>query len=139
MSLSALRTAIVTAALITGAMGSPADGQVRRVQSPAPQLPPGVLAPSLDPVVQRLNALQIEVDALRQSAGRQIVVLNFTNHPSTTWAEADQTFPKNNARAEAICKEALGDRYGRVVSRKAEPDLSTNRWFFPNVVCETKP
>ena len=139
MSLRRLRTAIVMAAILTGVHGGSAHAQVRQVQSPPPPLPRGFLPPSIDPIMQRLNALQAELNALRQSAGRQIVVLNFTNHPTTTWADADNSFPKNNARAEAMCKEALGDRYGRVLSRKAEPDMSANRWFFPNVVCETQP
>ena len=139
MSRRKLRTAIVMAALLPGLLGVSAQAQIRRVQSPPPPLPPGFQAPALDPLVQRLNALQIEVNGLRQSAGRQVVVLHFTPHPTTSWTDADQSFPKNNARAEAICKEALGDRYGRVVSRKAEPDMSNGRWFFPNVVCETRP
>ena len=139
MPLRLFHAAIVSAAILTGAIGASADAQVRRVQSPQPALPPGFQAPNIDPVMQRLNALQAEVNALRQSAGRQVVVLNFTAHPTMTWADSDNSFPKNNARAEAICREALGDRYGRVLSRKAEPDMSVNRWFFPNLLCETKP
>jgi hypothetical protein len=139
MSIPRLRTAIVMAAIVVGTLGASAQSQVRRVQSPPPPNPPGFQAPSIDPVMQRLNALQADLNALRQSTGRQIVVLHFTPHPTTSWTDADNSYPKNNARAEAMCKDALGDRFGRVVSRKAEPDMSANRWFFPNVVCETQP
>ena len=134
-----LRTAIVMAAVLTGAIGVPAEAQVRRVQSQPPALPPGFQAPNIDPVMQKLNALQAEVNALRQSAGRQVVVLHFSPLPATSWANDDNSFPENNQRAEAMCKEALGDRYGRVLSRKAEPDATLDRMFFPNLVCETRP
>jgi len=140
MSLPRLRTAIVMAATLTAISSTTAPGQVRRIPTQPPTEPsPGYQPPGVDPVAQKLGKLQIAVESLRQSVGRQIVVLHFAPLPSTSWVDADNTFPKNNQRAEAICKEALGDRYGRVVSRKTEPDATLDRTYFPNVVCETKP
>ena len=133
----ALIGAVVAAA---GGLSSRAQAQTR-VQAPTipPAQQPGINRPNIDPASQANAALKLQLDALRQSVGRQIVVLNFPPEDSTSWADADNNFPKNTQRGEAMCIEALGDRYGRVVSRKAEPILSTGRWYFPNLVCETKP
>ena len=129
---------IAAALAVMGAIAMPANAQLR-VQTPQPPVPPGFQAPNIDPVMQRLNALQAQLKALQQSAGRQVVVLTFGPVDTTSWPDSDNSFPKNNQRAEAMCKEGLGDRYGRVLSRKVEPIMSADRWYFPNLVCETKP
>ena len=137
MSRRLVPSAILAAAVMAGALGGPAQGQVRRVQNPQPQLPPGFQAPDFNPVMQKLNALQAEVNALRQSAGRQVVVLHYTPTETGGWTDAENTFPQNNQRAVTICQAALGDRYGRVLSRTTQ--WTGSRFYFAHLVCETKP
>ncbi len=110
-----------------------------RVQAPAipPPQPPGIQKPNVNPTNQAIAALKLQLDGLRDSVGRQVVVLHFPKDDLNSWLDADNSFPKNNARAEAMCKTGLGDRYGRVLSREAQP--IGERWYFPNLVCETKP
>jgi hypothetical protein len=84
-----------------------------------------------------MSALNLKLDALRESVGRQVVVLNFSPLPWSSWPQAQHNWPSNNERAETMCKAALGDRYGRVLSRSVEQD--GDRYYFPNLVCETKP
>lgn len=131
--------AAVAATILAAGIAGPAQAQDRRVQAPAPPPPPGIQRPEVNSTNQAIAALRLRVDALRDSVGRQLVVLHFAPVGTTTWADADNSFPSNTQRAEKMCKDALGDRYGRVVSRKAEPNMETGRWYFPNVVCETIP
>ncbi len=129
--------ALVTVAAV--AFAGPANAQARRVQAPAPAQPPSVQAPSISATSQAMANLKLQIEALRNSVGRQVVVLNFGPLPTTSWSNSDNNAPKNSARAEKICSEALGDRYGQVVSRQVEPSADLSRWYFPNLVCETKP
>jgi hypothetical protein len=135
-----IHSTLLFASFAAGLSGGVASAQTR-VKAPAlpPQQQPGVQKPNVDPTHQAIAALNLKLEALRESIGRQVVVLHFPLSQGTSWAEADNTFPANNQRAEKICKDALGDRYGRVLSRKVEPDMATSRWYFPNVVCETTP
>ena len=66
------------------------------------------------------------------------MVLHYPATDLNSWLDSDNSFPKNNQRAEGWCKAALGDRYGRVLSRLAQP-VGNGRWYFPNLVCETAP
>jgi hypothetical protein len=97
----------------------------------------GVRAPNLDPTQQALAALSLKVDALTQSVGRQIIVLEQVDQTATLWPANTDTFPNNNARSTALCEEALGDRFGRVISRSRQ--TVGDRYFLSRVVCETKP
>lgn len=121
-----------------GLLATTAAAQVGQVQAPGQPRPPSFQRPNIDPTNQAIAALRLRVDALRESAGRQIVVLHFPPTDLNSWLDAQNNFNANSARGEAVCKSALGNRYGRVVSRLAQP-LDNGRWYFPNVVCETAP
>jgi hypothetical protein len=138
--MSAFSKAMTATAWMTVAASavSPAQGQMR-VATPSPSKVPTIQKPSISGESQAISALRLRIDALRESVGRQVVVLHFPPVGTTTWAESGNSFPENTQRAEKICKDALGDRYGRVLSRKVEPNMETGRWYFPNVVCETAP
>ena len=69
--------------------------------------------------------------------GRQVVSFEFSSEGLNTWTNAENTFPNNEQRAQNLCKELLGDRYGRVLSRRAQP--AGDRWYFRHLVCETRP
>ena len=117
-----------------------ADAQDRRVQAPRPAPPPGVQARDVSPGSQAMSALSLKIDALRESVGRQVVVLPFEPTDLNSWPESQNNFPMNEKRAEDWCKEALADRYGRVLSRRAHPIMPDgDRWYFPFILCETKP
>lgn len=124
----------VFTALFAMAITCPANAQTR-VQ--AQQLPakPGFQAPEIDPIIKRLNEMQMEIDALRQSAGRQVVVLHYTPGEIGGWA--DNNWQNNQKRSVDFCKQALDDRFGRVISY----NLRSNGdfYYFGHVVCETKP
>jgi hypothetical protein len=111
---------LVAAGLMTFA--APAAAQIR--------------APSLDPVQQRLNAIALKVDAATQAANRQVVAFHMAPE-DLSWSDQQNTFPANNERGEKLCQDLLGDRYGRMIARRAQ--LSGERWYFSHLVCETKP
>jgi hypothetical protein len=102
----------------------------------APAVAAEVRAPALDPVQQRLNAIALKVDAATQAANRQVVAFHMSPD-DLSWSDADNNFPANNARGEKLCKDLLGDRYGRMLARRTQ--VSDERWYFSHVVCETKP
>ena len=129
------RVALAGAIMLAG----PAVAQGGRVQAPAPSPGPGIQKPSLDPTIQAISALRLRLDALRESVGRQVVVLHFTPSESNGWLDSENNWSKNNQRSEAICKQALGDRYGRVLSRQPQVHPTAGRWYFSHVVCETIP
>lgn len=87
-----------------------------------------------DPVITRLNALQQELDALKETAGKQVVVLHFspTEHPGTL----TNTASTNQERATDFCEQILGDRFGRMINYR----IWTNgdRFFLTHIACETK-
>lgn len=129
---------LMAAAGLTMMFAQSAMAQSRNVQASPPPPPPGIQRPNVDSTNQAIAALRLRVDALRDSVGRQVVVLHFPATDLNSWLDADNSFPKNNQRAEGWCKAALGDRYGRVLSRLAQP-IGNGRWYFPNLVCETAP
>lgn len=139
-----MRSRIIHFVILTvGSASAAALSQTAQAQSrvqaqaiPPPQ-PPGVQKPNVNPTNQAIAALKLQLDGLRNSVGRQVVVLHFPPDDLNSWPDADNSWPENNARAEAMCKKGLGDRHGRVLSREAQP--IGNRWYFPNLVCETKP
>jgi hypothetical protein len=112
----------LSAALAASIVAFPAQAQSR------------VQAPSVDPVMARLVALQAQLDALKQSAGRQVVVLHFTPTELPGWP--DNNYNNNQQRSTDLCKQALDDRYGRVISYRIR--TNDDRFFFSHVVCETK-
>ena len=136
MKLSAKKS--MAAVVLTFMFADTAMAQNRNVQSPPPPPPPGIQAPNMNSTNQAISALRLTLDALRESVGRQVVVLHYPATDLNSWLDADNSFPKNNQRAEAMCKAGLGDRYGRVLSRVAQP-IGNGRWYFPNLVCETAP
>ncbi len=125
-------------ALAVVAMANPAQAQDRlQVQTRTPPPPRGqsFQAPEIDPVIERLASLEAELAALKESAGKQVVVLHFTPSELPGWL--DNNFAQNEERAAELCQQALGDRYGRVLSRRNW--TNGERFFFTHVVCETAP
>lgn len=98
---------------------------------------PGVRAPNLDPTQSSLAALTLKLDALTQMAGRQIIVLEQVDQTATLWPASSDNWPNNNDRSTHLCKLALGDRFGRVLSRKRQ--VVGDQYFLSRVVCETQP
>ena len=120
--------------IAVGLLAHPAMAQTR--VSPAPTPPkPGFAAPEIEPIFKRLNDLEAEVKALRQSAGRQVVALHFNDGQAETYSSAGSSVDKG--RIENICKYWLGDRYGRAISYNV--DAGTGGLYYSQVVCETKP
>jgi hypothetical protein len=136
MSLFPRLLPIVAVLVSAGVLAQPVQAQVRR-PSPQPSPPQSFQAPASDPTVQAIAALKLQVEALRESVGRQVVALHFETTGQNSWGNAQNSWPQNNQRAEAMCKAALGDHYGRVLSREALP--TGDRWYFPNLLCETAP
>ena len=129
---------LMPAAVLTLMLAEPALAQTRNFQAPPPPPPPGIQGPNVNSTNQAISALRLRLDALRESVGRQVVVLHYPATDLNSGLDADNSFPKNNQRAEGMCKAGLGDRYGRVLSRVAQP-IGNGRWYFPNLVCETAP
>lgn len=116
------------------AFADTAGAQTVRQRTPEPSPPPGIQKPDVSPSSQAMSALSLKIDALRQSAGRQVVVLHFETPQSGRATNNAQT---NDQVAEFECKQALGDRFGRVLSRM--PATHNGFWFLSRVVCETAP
>lgn len=136
MAVSRKLLSVAAAATVLGLLAQPAQAQVRR-PSPPPSPPQSFQPQAMDPTMQAIAALKLQLDTLRDSAGRQVVALHFEATGRDTWSEELNSWPQNNKRAETMCKAALGDRFGRVLSRTALP--TGDRWYFPNLVCETAP
>ena len=51
-----------------------------------------------------MSALSLKLDAFRNSAGRQIVVLHFPATDLNSWLSADNSFPANNQRRRPSAK-----------------------------------
>lgn len=130
-----IRRLIFTIALVCAGSGT-AMAQTVRAPAPTPGQQ-GVRAPNLDPMQQSIAALSLKVDALSQAVGRQIIVLEQVEQTATLWPASSDTFPNNNTRSTALCEEALGDRFGRVISRDRQ--TVGERYFLSRVVCETRP
>lgn len=116
---------------------SPALAQVRApTPRPAPQ--PGILAPDVDPSSQAHSTILLRLDSVEQAALRQIVVLEYSLSSAygEIWPVSSDNFNNNPNRATAICSQALGDRFGRMISYQRAYD--GDRYFFSRVVCETR-
>ena len=94
-----------------------------------------IRAQPVDPLQQRLAAIEGRLDRLADTAGAQVVVLHQTQDSLPLWPANTDTWPNNNQRAQAICESALGDRYGRVLSR--ERSYVEDRYYLSRIVCET--
>tara|TARA_R110002124_G_scaffold87463_2_gene225318 strand:+ start:3894 stop:4292 length:399 start_codon:yes stop_codon:yes gene_type:complete len=130
-----IRRLIFTTALVCACSGA-ALAQTVRAPAPTPGQQ-GVRAPDLDPTQQSIAALSLKVDALSQAVGRQIIVLEQVEQTATLWPASSDTFPNNNTRSTALCEQALGDRFGRAISRDRQ--TVGERYFLSRVVCETRP
>ena len=95
-----------------------------------------IRAQPVDPVHQRLTAIEGRLDRLADTAGAQVVVLHQTQDSLPQWPANTDTWPNNNQRAQAICESALGDRYGRVLSR--ERSYVEDRYYLSRIICETR-
>ena len=125
------------AAAVTATLFAPPVLAQTRV-NPTPKPPsasPNYQATPVDPVFERLNKLEAEIKALRQSAGRQIVVLHFNDGQAQTYSSAGSSV--DQTRIANICKYWLKDRYGRAISYNV--DAGTGGLYYSQVVCETKP
>ena len=98
---------LMPAAVLTLMLAEPALAQTRNFQAPPPPPPPGIQRPNMDSTNQAISALRLRLDALRESVGRQVVVLHNPATDLNSWLDADNSFPKNNQRAEAMCKAGL--------------------------------
>ena len=94
-----------------------------------------IRAQAADPVQQRLIAIEGRLDRLADTAGAQVVVLQQTSESLPQWPADSDNWPNNNQRAQAICEGALGDRFGRVLSR--ERSYVEDRYYLSRIVCET--
>lgn len=128
--------AAAAAALAALLLAAPAAAQVRApVAQPANQ--PGVRAPDTDPSSAAHAQLSLRIDAVEQAARRQVVVLEQASaEAGDSWPASSDNWPNNNTRAEEACQAALGDRYGRVLSRQRRQ--SGDRYWLNRVVCETQ-
>lgn len=127
-----MKTVTLGAAALACIAASPAVAQVR---APVPQTQGrDFQAPKIDPVIIRLNELQQELDALKESAGKQVVVLHFspTEHPGSL----DNNYNNNQATATQMCQQVLGDRYGRMIDYRVW--TNGDRYFLSHIACETK-
>jgi len=118
---------------------SPALAQVRApTPRPAPQ--PGILAPEAEPSSQAHSAILLRLDAVEQAAMRQLVILEYdaatAEAAGEIWPISSDNFNNNPGRATGLCSQALGDRFGRMISYQRAYD--GDRYFFSRAVCETK-
>ena len=129
--MKALTIFLPIAALFMGAASHAQD----RVQAPQPPRAPGYEAPKPNPVMVELKALQAKVDALEQSAGRQIITLHFEAGQGPGFEENNSTLILGAALS--LCQTTLKDRFGRVLSYRTH---FANGYFYPShVLCESKP
>src|SRR5690606_38164872 len=94
----------------------------------APLASAQIRAQTIDPVGQQLSALSLKVDAAAAAAGRQVVAFHFSPEDQNQWSKSENTAPANEQRAQFLCQQLLGDRYGRALSRRARPNGET--WYF---------
>ena len=124
-----------SAAVLAVVVATPVLSQSRAVTTNTQTSPSRDFQPvKPDPVITRLNALQQELDALKQSAGKQVVVLHFspTEHPGSL----ENNYNSNQAFATQACEQVLGDRFGRMIDYRVW--TNGNRFFLSHISCETK-
>lgn len=126
----------LVAILALSLIALPAAAQTVRAPTQTPAPPSGLRAPDTSPSSQGLSALALRIDALEQSVRRQIIVLEQGYPETERWPRDSDNFGNNNTRSQAICERALGDRYGRVISR--ERTFAGDYYFLHRVVCETR-
>ena len=126
----------MVAALSLGICTVPVFAQTRVNPTPkSPAASSNYQATPIDPVIERLNKLQADLNVLKARTAKQVVVLHFT--PADLgggWEE--NNYEQNKTRAEDLCKQALGDRYGRHIAHRNW--TSDGRFNFSHVSCETK-
>ena len=122
----------IVIALIACTVTGAATAQVRAPTQTAPSRDFQPVKP--DPVVTRLNAIQQELDALKESAGKQVIVLHFspTEHPGSL----ENNYNTNQAFATQACQQVLGDRFGRMIDYRVW--TNGDRFFLTHISCETK-
>jgi hypothetical protein len=131
--------ALVSGGLLAFAASAPALAQVRAPTArPAPQ--PGLLAPEVDPSSQAHSTIMLRLDAVEQAAMRQLVILEYdaatAEAAGEIWPTSSDNFNNNPGRATALCSQALGDRFGRMISYQRA--YAEDRYFFSRTVCETR-
>ena len=87
-----------------------------------------------DPVIVRLNELQKELDALKETAGKQVVVLHFS--PAEDPGAEENNYNNNQAKATQACQQVLGDRFGRMLAYRVW--VHDDRYYLSHISCETK-
>lgn len=130
----------LTALALAASVALPAAAQTYRAVPATPPQQPGVLAPNVDPSSQAHSAIMLRLNEVEQAARRQVVALEYDEATAVaageSWPISTDNFNNNPNRATALCSQALGDRFGRVVSYQRAP--SGDRYFFSRVVCETQ-
>ncbi len=127
-----MKNSVVGAALLACIIASPAAAQVRAT---VPQMQSRDFeAAKPDPAIVRLSELQQEVAALKESAGKQVIVLHYspTEHPGSL----ENNFNANQAFATQACEQMLGDRFGRMIAYRVW--ANGDRYFLTHISCETK-
>lgn len=131
-----MKMILASAAALAVAVTSPALSQSRAVTTSTQTTPPSrdFQPVKPDPVITRLNALQQELDALKETAGKQVVVLHFspTEHPGSP----DNNYNTNQTFATQTCEKVLGDRFGRMIDYRVW--TNGDRFFLTHISCETK-
>jgi|GEM_PF-591627 len=124
------------AVLSLGICTIPAFAQTRVNPTPKPPAASSSYqATPIDPVFERLNKLQADMNVLKAQTAKQVVVLHFSPADLGGGWE-DNNYNENKARAESLCQQALGDRYGRHIAHRNW--TSEGRFYFSHVSCETK-
>lgn len=127
------------AAAALAALLAAAPAALAQVRAPVaqPSAQPGVRAPDADPNSAAHAQLALRIDAAEQAARRQVVVLEQASaEAGESWPSGSDSWPNNNTRSEQACQAALGDRYGRVISRQRQH--AGDRYWLNRVVCETQ-
>ena len=130
-----MKMIFASAAALAVLVASPVHSQSRAVTTNTQTTPSRDFQPvKPDPVITRLNALQQEIEALKEVAGKQVIVLHFspTEHPGSL----DNNYNTNQAFANEACKKVLGDRFGRMIDYRVW--TNGDRFFLTHLSCETK-
>lgn len=130
-----IRSSFWLASTAAVACAGAASAQTIRAQPKPPAVQPGLQAPNTSSQSQAFSALNLKLDALKQSLGRQVVALHFTPTELPPWP--NNNFGENEARAIGLCQQALGDRFGRLLSRRVQG--AGGGYYFTHVLCEVKP
>ena len=130
-----MKMIFASAAALAVLVASPVHSQSRAVTTNTQTTPSRDFQPvKPDPVITRLNALQQEIEALKEVVGKQVIVLHFspTEHPGSL----DNNYNTNQAFAKEACEKVLGDRFGRMIDYRVW--TNGDRFFLTHISCETK-